>query len=313
MHCNWRWAPGPTPAWCAKAPPARTSAPSSTCRPRSAPWLDEAGFEAGDSLLLRRSIDIQGKSRGLDQRQPGHRHAAARAGRPAGRHPRPARLAEPDPARRRARPARRLRRREHPGAAAAVAALARRPEDAGGRARRAGLAAARTRAPRMADRRGRQAGAGPNEWDELNANHARLSNAQALIDAAQGALQALEGDDGGAAEQPVASVRRCCRARSTSSPHSGSWRGAGLQPGAGRGCRALAARLPAQDRPRSAAPGRTGRAHGLVDVAGAPLQAHAGGAARAAGRLEGGAGQARCGRRPGRAGSRREEGRATPT
>src|SRR6478736_7651472 len=28
-----------------------------------APWLEEAGFEAGESLLIRRSIDSQGKSR----------------------------------------------------------------------------------------------------------------------------------------------------------------------------------------------------------------------------------------------------------
>src|SRR6478736_4598120 len=31
--------------------------------PSLAPWLEEAGFESEDSLLLRRSIDAQGKSR----------------------------------------------------------------------------------------------------------------------------------------------------------------------------------------------------------------------------------------------------------
>ena len=30
---------------------------------RLAPWLDEAGFDAGETLLLRRTIDAQGKSR----------------------------------------------------------------------------------------------------------------------------------------------------------------------------------------------------------------------------------------------------------
>ena len=141
-----------------------------------------------------------GQEPGVDQRQPGHGHAVARTGRPAGGHPRPARLAEPDPARSRARPAGRLRGLEHPGTAAAVAALAGRPEDTGGRARGAGLAAARTRAPRMADCRSGQAGARrTDEWDELNTNHARLANAQSLLEAAQGALQALEGEDGGAA------------------------------------------------------------------------------------------------------------------
>ena len=38
----------------------------------------------------------------------------------------------------------------------------------------------------------------PDEWDSLNTEHGRLSNGQALLDAAQGALDALDGDDGGA-------------------------------------------------------------------------------------------------------------------
>ena len=33
------------------------------CPTGAQPWLDEAGFEAGDTLLLRRTIDAQGKSR----------------------------------------------------------------------------------------------------------------------------------------------------------------------------------------------------------------------------------------------------------
>ncbi|QTD46636.1 DNA repair protein RecN [Ottowia testudinis] len=37
---------------------------------------------------------------------------------------------------------------------------------------------------------------GDGEWDELNQRHARLSHAQALIDAAQAAAVALEGEDG---------------------------------------------------------------------------------------------------------------------
>ena len=40
---------------------------------------------------------------------------------------------------------------------------------------------------------------GEQEWDDSNSNHARLANAQSLLEAAQGALQALEGEDGGAA------------------------------------------------------------------------------------------------------------------
>ena len=38
---------------------------------------------------------------------------------------------------------------------------------------------------------------GADEWDDLNNQHSRLSNAQALLDAAQGALTALEDDESG--------------------------------------------------------------------------------------------------------------------
>jgi DNA repair protein RecN (Recombination protein N) len=39
---------------------------------------------------------------------------------------------------------------------------------------------------------------GAHEWDELNANHSRLSNGQALLDAAEGAVTLLEDDDNNA-------------------------------------------------------------------------------------------------------------------
>ena len=39
---------------------------------------------------------------------------------------------------------------------------------------------------------------GDGEWDQLNALHTRLSNAQALIDAAQSALESLENEEAGA-------------------------------------------------------------------------------------------------------------------
>jgi len=42
-----------------------------------------------------------------------------------------------------------------------------------------------------------------DEWDELNNQHTRLSNAQALMDAAQSAIHALEDDDTGALTQLV--------------------------------------------------------------------------------------------------------------
>ena len=42
---------------------------------------------------------------------------------------------------------------------------------------------------------------GSDEWEDLNSQHSRLSNAQALIDAAQAALVSLEDDDSGALRQ----------------------------------------------------------------------------------------------------------------
>jgi DNA repair protein RecN (Recombination protein N) len=42
---------------------------------------------------------------------------------------------------------------------------------------------------------------GAHEWDELNANHSRLSNGQALLDAAEGAVTLLEDDDNNALRQ----------------------------------------------------------------------------------------------------------------
>ena len=41
----------------------------------------------------------------------------------------------------------------------------------------------------------------PREWEELNTHHSRLSNGQALMDAAQGALQLLEDDESNALGQ----------------------------------------------------------------------------------------------------------------
>ena len=63
--CNWRWAAAATPAWCAKVPPGPRSAAEFDApgQPRMA-GSKKNGFEGHDSLLiLRRTIDAQGKSR----------------------------------------------------------------------------------------------------------------------------------------------------------------------------------------------------------------------------------------------------------
>jgi DNA repair ATPase RecN len=70
-----------------------------------AAWLEQAGFDGGDSLLLAPHDRRARQKPRLDQRQRGNRHAAQGDRRPAGGHPRPARLAKPDAARRGARPA----------------------------------------------------------------------------------------------------------------------------------------------------------------------------------------------------------------
>ncbi len=82
----------------------RGRAPSSTPRPALAAWLAEAGFEAtasDDAAPARAPHDRRpGQEPRLDQRQRGDDRPAARGRRAPGRHPRPARLAEPDPRRR---------------------------------------------------------------------------------------------------------------------------------------------------------------------------------------------------------------------
>ena len=62
------------------------------------PWLDEAGFETDDCLLLRRTVDSQGKSRAWIKWQSSHGIAVALCRRADHRHPRSARLAKIDAA-----------------------------------------------------------------------------------------------------------------------------------------------------------------------------------------------------------------------
>ena len=72
-------------------------------------WLQEAGFaEGGDTLLIRRTVDAQGKSRAWINGSAATVGAAARSSRPFGRHPWPARLGRADARRRGAQPAGRV-------------------------------------------------------------------------------------------------------------------------------------------------------------------------------------------------------------
>jgi DNA repair protein RecN (Recombination protein N) len=111
-------------------------------------WLDEGGFETGDALLLRRTVDLQGRSRGWINGSPATatqlRELGDRLLDIHGQH---------------AWPARCLRRREHHGTRQRMAGMATSDLDTGNRPLRARLAATRARTPSMASGRGDEAGA----------------------------------------------------------------------------------------------------------------------------------------------------------
>jgi DNA repair protein RecN (Recombination protein N) len=155
-------------------------------------WLDDAGFDRGaDTLLLRRTIDAQGKSRAWVNGSPATvtqlREAADALVDIHGQHAwqsltRPAAV-------------RALLDAEAGIDTAELAAGWQRWRSA-----QAALDAARTRSADLARERERLAwqigevdrlAPGADEWSELNAEHQRLSNAQALIDATRRALDAV--------------------------------------------------------------------------------------------------------------------------
>jgi len=166
--------------------------------PALAPWLEEAGFDAGDALLLRRSIDSQGKSRAwingsaataTQLREIGEQlvdihgqHAWQSLTRPAA-----VRSLLDGYAGLNTDILQQLWQRWR--AAQKTLADARAAQDSLQRERE-----------RLAWQIGEvdKLAPGAHEWDQLNTDHTRLSHAQALLDAAQGAQQVLDDDDGGA-------------------------------------------------------------------------------------------------------------------
>jgi DNA repair protein RecN (Recombination protein N) len=168
--------------------------------PALLPWLEEAGFEAGDSLLLRRSIDAQGKSRAWINGSP----ATATQLREVGEH-----LVDIHG--------------QHAWQSLTRPASVRALLDgyagldtdrlaslwSSWRAAQKTLAdahGAQDSLQRERERLSWQIGEvdklapGADEWEGLNASHTRLSHAQALLDAAQSAQQLLDGEEGGARE-----------------------------------------------------------------------------------------------------------------
>ncbi|HSW16967.1 MAG TPA: DNA repair protein RecN [Ramlibacter sp.] len=166
-----------------------------------AAWLDDAGFDAGETLLLRRSVDAQGKSRAWVNGSPATatqlREAGERLVDIHGQHAWQS-LTRPDAVRGLLDGYAGISANKLAGlwqrwrAAQKTLADARDAQDSLQRERER-LAWQITEVDKLAP--------ATDEWDELNASHTRLANAQALLDAAQQALDALEGDEGGANAQ----------------------------------------------------------------------------------------------------------------
>jgi DNA repair protein RecN (Recombination protein N) len=162
------------------------------------PLLDEAGFEAGDSLLLRRTVDTQGKSRAWVNGSP----ATAQQLRTIGEHLIDIHgqhawqsLTRPEAVR---------------GLLDAYAQLSTSELDRRWAAWRLAQGAlekasqAQDSLQRERERLAWQIGEldklapQPDEWPELNASHSRLANGQALLDAAQATVELLNDADSNA-------------------------------------------------------------------------------------------------------------------
>ena len=154
-------------------------------------WLDDAGFDAGETLLLRRSIDAQGKSRAWVNGSPATLGQLREAGEQLvdihGQHAwqgltRPAAV--------------RALLDEQTGADTAALSASW----SAWKAAEAALADARARSETLQRERERLAwqigeldklAPRADEWDELNAEHQRLAHAQSLLDGVRAALEAV--------------------------------------------------------------------------------------------------------------------------
>ena len=170
-------------------------------------WLDNAGYERSDILLLRRTIDQQGKSRGWINGSPGTAAQMRQIGEQLidihGQHAWQS-LTRPDA----------VRGLLDAYAKVDSSQLTQRwqqwrmadktLEDA--RAAQATLQGERDRLTWQIgelDKLAPQHG----EWGLLNTDHGRLSNAQALLDASQGAIEALQDRDGSATQTLNAAIQ----------------------------------------------------------------------------------------------------------
>jgi len=160
--------------------------------------LDEAGFEGGDTLLLRRTVDTQGKSRAWVNGSPATAQQLRAIGEQLldihGQHAWQS-LTRPEAV------------RGLLDAYAKVNTATLTQLWTAWRQTQAALAQATEAQDSLQRERERLAwqigevdklAPQPHEWDELNTSHSRLSNGQALLDAAEGAVTLLEDDDSSA-------------------------------------------------------------------------------------------------------------------
>lgn len=169
------------------------------CPPDLAPWLEEGGFAQEDSLLLRRVIDVQGRSRAWINGAPATatqlRHVGDALLDIHGQHAWQS-LTRPDAV------------RELLDAYAGVDTQALHTHWSAWRNAHKALEhalAAQDTLQRERERLQWQIGEldklspAADEWEELNTQHTRLSHAQSLLETAQSALYLLEGDESGIA------------------------------------------------------------------------------------------------------------------
>ena len=163
-----------------------------------AAWLDTAGFEISDNLLLRRTVDTQGKSRAWINGSPATATQLREIGEQLldihGQHAWQS-LTRPDAVRG-------LLDAYAQVSTVEITTLWQKWRQAQTNLLQANAAQESLQQDR--ERLTWQIGEvaklapQPDEWNELNAEHGRLSHAQALLDAAQGSIQLLDDDESSA-------------------------------------------------------------------------------------------------------------------
>ena len=158
-------------------------------------WLDEAGFDANGGLLLRRTVDTQGKSRAWINGSAATATQLRELGEQLldihGQHAWQS-LTRPEA----------VRKLLDAYAGLDTATMTQlwqgwRQAQAALTQAQAAQATLQTERERLAWQIGEldKRAPGTDEWDGLNTEHGRLSNAQALLDAANGAVQSLDEEE----------------------------------------------------------------------------------------------------------------------